>query len=930
MPLSDVSELIKSILEQEDVPVKLCELIYEKTKGNPFFVEEVVKSLKEDDVIFREDNRWKFKDISKIEFPETVRNVLKTRFSRLDDECQNVLTLASFVGNDFTLEAISALTQIDEGRLLELMDRILKTGLIKEREVRGEGVCSFADILVRDVVYEEVSLLKRKKLHGVVGSALEKVYAGKLDEHLGELAYHFLEGGNKEKALDYFMKAGEKSARIFANAEAASNFESALRLLEEKKGVIEEKARVLEILGDKKKLVGEYKSCLDNWNEALLLWKGLDEKKRVAELHRKVAFVLWHEFGNVEKAQENFDMAIKILDTMPESVELATLYSEKARISYFTKDVTEALSWSRRGLEIATRLNAFETIASTYVNMALVFGATGDNVKQSECLKKALEIALHNDYVDVALRAYNNTANMFASEESGRALEYWEKGFELARKVGDIDWISWIGSALSGVYFSMGNTSKALLLAEESETLSRKSGNLNSLHLSLGYLGLIYHVLGEWNKSEQYVKEAFDISQKLGNIQSSFRSYALLGWFHLDRDDYRKAKEYFEKGREITQKAGMLDIELTASQWIASTSAELGEIEKANNLIGKSLNFALEKQNKELLANAHVSKAVVLRIERKWNESIEYFEKGLKEHEALGARRFNVYFFAKLVLIEYARVYLERNQEGDKEKARDLFNQALEIFQKMGAKKDIEKVEASLLYIETGKPTSMLKPTDVVATGYPSLDNLLYGGIPTNYSVILTSPSCDERDLLINSFLETGLNKGEAVFYVTTNASSAKTLAEISSPNLQLFVCNPEAEAIIKDSSNAHMIKGVENLTEISIALASTINRLDPTQKGSRRVCLGIVSDVLLQHHAVETRRWLTALITRLKSEGFTILGIMDPEMHSLQDSCVILDLFDGIVSICERQTEKGVERFLKIKKMRNKKYREDELPLKG
>ena len=90
MSLSDISEMIKSILEQEDIPEEFCKLVYEKTKGNPFFTEEVVKSLKEDEVIFREDQMWKFKNISRIEFPETIKNVLKTRFSRLDDECMNV------------------------------------------------------------------------------------------------------------------------------------------------------------------------------------------------------------------------------------------------------------------------------------------------------------------------------------------------------------------------------------------------------------------------------------------------------------------------------------------------------------------------------------------------------------------------------------------------------------------------------------------------------------------------------------------------------------------------------------------------------------------------------------------------------------------------------------------------------------------------
>ena len=242
----------------------------------------------------------------------------------------------------------------------------------------------------------------------------------------------------------------------------------------------------------------------------------------------------------------------------------------------------------------------------------------------------------------------------------------------------------------------------------------------------------------------------------------------------------------------------------------------------------------------------------------------------------------------------------------------------------MGAKKDVEKVEAKLLYIETGKAPSVPKPKELVATGYADLDKLLHGGIPSNYAVLLTSPPCDERDLLIKSFLETGAKKGEITFYVTTDPSSARPLTEDFQSSFCLFVCNPQADAIVESSPNVFKLKGVENLTEISIALTSAIRRLDPSLKGQRRICVGLVSDVLLQHHAVQTRKWLTALITELKPMGFTTLAVIDPQMHPLEELHAILGLFDGEINIYE----KGAEKFLKIKRMSNQEYLEDELLL--
>ncbi|MFZ1038448.1 MAG: hypothetical protein WAN53_01035, partial [Candidatus Bathyarchaeia archaeon] len=95
---------------------------------------------------------------------------------------------------------------------------------------------------------------------------------------------------------------------------------------------------------------------------------------------------------------------------------------------------------------------------------------------------------------------------------------------------------------------------------------------------------------------------------------------------------------------------------------------ELGEIEKAKNLIDNLHRYALEVENKELIASADAQRAMLFRAQNKWEESIEHFEKSLQQFEAIGARRWNVYWFAKMVLCEYARVYLERDQEGTEKK----------------------------------------------------------------------------------------------------------------------------------------------------------------------------------------------------------------------------------------------------------------------
>jgi len=700
MSLSDVSEMIKNILEQEAVPSEFCRLVYEKTGGNPFFVGEVVKSLKEEDVIYREENRWEFKEVSKIEFPETVKSVLKTRFARLDEECQSVLTFASFVGNDFTLEAMCALTGIEESKLLELMDKMLKTGLIKEREIRGEGVCSFSDILVRDVVYDEVSLLKRKKLHGVVGCALEKVYAKKIEEHLGELASHFLESGEKDKALDYFLKAGEKATGIYANAEAASYFQSALRLLEEREGELQEKERVLEQLGDIENLVGEYDACTKHWGEAALLSTKLQEKEKTATLHRKMATVLWDKIGDTKKANEHHEAALKILEAEPESVELARLYEDIAHMVRRKGEAAKAPVWAEKALALAERLNATEAVAISCIELSVCFGIFGNLKKYKEYANRALKIALDNNYLETALWAYSRLTDWVEPEEYEKCLEYIEKGLALARKVGDIRFQSDFLENLAWADMQMGELGKAVTLLEEALELKKKAGYMTFLPLNLIGLGRVYQMLGEWEKSEQYHNEASIAARNQDEINVKVTSLQYFGLLHFAREEYAKARICFEEAVKLWEKniGGRIGGYLELLAW---TYIELGEIEKAKDLIDSQQKFARESGDKYCDASEKTLRAALLRAQKKYEESIELFEASLQEWESIKANIFSAYDFAKWVLCEYARAYLERNGEGDKEKARGLLNRALDMFQKMGAKKDIEKVEAKLLYVET-------------------------------------------------------------------------------------------------------------------------------------------------------------------------------------------------------------------------------------
>jgi hypothetical protein len=256
-----------------------------------------------------------------------------------------------------------------------------------------------------------------------------------------------------------------------------------------------------------------------------------------------------------------------------------------------------------------------------------------------------------------------------------------------------------------------------------------------------------------------------------------------------------------------------------------------------------------------------------------------------------------------------------------------------------GSRRGAYRITPKIQYVdETGRHSvSELKPLTIdiaqvlrpqrVTTGYESLDDGLLGGIPEKYAVIVTSSYYDELDSLVRNFLVTGIRAEPAqiTFHLTTRPTDAERYVEESTSNLYVFICNPQAEAGLERSPNVTKLKGVENLTEINIAVTSMLRRIVASQTEPRRCCIQILSDVLLQHKALQTRKWLGGLIPELKSHSFTILAVIDPGMHSSEEVRAILDLFDGEVTIHETADD---ARSLRIKRMRDSEYLDSEIPV--
>jgi KaiC/GvpD/RAD55 family RecA-like ATPase len=212
-----------------------------------------------------------------------------------------------------------------------------------------------------------------------------------------------------------------------------------------------------------------------------------------------------------------------------------------------------------------------------------------------------------------------------------------------------------------------------------------------------------------------------------------------------------------------------------------------------------------------------------------------------------------------------------------------------------------------------------------LSTGFEDLDLLLGGGLPKGYAVLLLSPPYDERDLLLRKIISSGSSSGMPTFYISDDLSRTRDMLNLYENNFYAF--SPHAPSVGVDRTNVYEFSSVANLSDLNISLVSALRTLAMPSNKPKMMILDILSDVLLRHKTVTSRKWLSDFTARRKTEGFTILATLNP-MLAKEGIETVIDLFDGVIEIYEKDFKDRPKRFLAVKKMYNRRYSESELVL--
>ena len=311
----DTLLMLKSLLKSSDVPNELYKFVCIKTEGNPFFLEEVINSLIENEILCKENEEWILKtEIDSINVPSTIQGVLNARLDSMEQSRKIVFQEASVIGRTFNYQLLKKITLFSDS-IDKHLSELTALDLLQIKSLKPELEYKFKHALTQEVAYNSLLKSQRKEIHGKIGFEIERLFKDRLPEFYESLSYHFTESGLVDKALDYLTKSGDKHLRRFAVKEAHENYLEAFKLLNRKdKRSIEEQKILIQLLIDWS-LVHYYRGDFKNLTDILSEFQGLAESfpdsELLGEFHTWLGFSLYLR-GKINKSYPYFEKALDI------------------------------------------------------------------------------------------------------------------------------------------------------------------------------------------------------------------------------------------------------------------------------------------------------------------------------------------------------------------------------------------------------------------------------------------------------------------------------------------------------------------------------------------------------------------------------------------------------------------------------------------
>lgn len=584
LPHDSINRLVQDLLGGQISPA-LLQLLHQRAEGNPFFAEQIIRYLQDEQLIRFEKDQWQLAWQQAPEsLPADVRTVLIARLDRLKQEVREVVQTASVLGREFEVRLLAHMLS-DRNDLGGEMAEAVQADIWAPQ---SEDHYLFRHALMRDTAYNMQLHTRQKTLHQLALGAFESVYRDDLTPYYGQLAHHAEQAGLAQAACKYLTLAGKIAANAYQNNQAINYFSRALVLtppneLRQRFDLLLERAKVYY-------RIGERDAQARDLERLETLAQQLDEQAILDTLVRRAYYSF--AIGDFPLTAD-FSQRAATLATAIENNEAALdAYTVWPLALLRLGELDEAMEIAQKGLDLAQRLGKRAKEGHIYNSMGLIAFERALPASQTY-FENALLIAHETQDRHLEGRAANNLGNVaaFLHGDYLAAREYYQQAYQINRERDDratmgmnLSNLGWVSALLGDFPLAVNYYTKALEIV-------RESGNPYHLSYLSMNLGMVLALQGESETALHYVKEANEITRRIGERAGEAWSLFYLGQILLARGEYQQAQKAFEDSMRIRQELNLPVLVLEALAGIIESALQANDIVTAQQGAEKILTF---------------------------------------------------------------------------------------------------------------------------------------------------------------------------------------------------------------------------------------------------------------------------------------------------------------------------------------------------
>jgi tetratricopeptide (TPR) repeat protein len=621
-----------------------------------------------------------------------VRLVIGRRLEHVSDEVRHVLTGAAVIGRSFSFQLLEALEETEPDALLDAVDESERANLIAAADDGPEARFTFAHELIRQTLISGLSLPRRQRTHLRIAEAMERVYARNLEEHSADLAHHLYQAGaaaDPDKTVRFLSLAGDRAL-------AAAAFEDALRLFDEAVPLLAPdvspgRADLLYKRGRALRSLGRWDDAVAVWQAAIDAYEDLRDAEGGANLAFDMTWLLgWS--GHIQEAIEVGRRGLAFLDEAP-SAQRCRLLGALGTVTSLFGDFAAGRQPITQALDMAEALGDHHLLGTIFANKANHHWSYFQSVEQAEAGLRAVD---------------------------------------LLRSAGDLWQLSEAQWLAAGALTFLGRFDDAARICDDLEPLADRLGNLGAILCAHRWRGITKFVrTPELDKSEVFLERDREICES-ADMPWISHSYTWRGLFDFWRGTWRDAKSSFQTAVECEAPGVWAGADwahlFLHTAYLGETKAALAMLQdkvdmlprpdQANTVGAWTMLYAVVEGLAILGERAEVAKLYPLVLQQiadgpvvrifgygliqtvagiaaaaaeEWDKAEDHFQTALRQADELP------FVIAQSETHRwYARMLIDRNGPGDRDKAHDLLADAITTYRDIGMPKHMEMAEALL------------------------------------------------------------------------------------------------------------------------------------------------------------------------------------------------------------------------------------------